>query len=156
MAEIVVHNAEELQREVARVWIDIKAINMRPFLDGLLDNLETLHDNYFQSETGPGPSRWPELAPSTIARKGHAEILVDTGRLQASLVGKTADSVREAFQENEHAWVHFGTDVEYSQYHDENAQRLPKRPHVGLSEPDIDGIAKQVLDYQVEELQKLM
>jgi len=150
-----IHNVEELKKAIGWVVVDLRNIDMMPFLEDTIGKLETLHDNYFQSATGPGNRVWPELAPSTIARKGHAEILVDTGRLKSSLTSRTADSIRDAFQEEGHAWIHFGTEVEYSHYHDEDALRLPQRPHVGLSEPDLDGIAGQVLDYQVEEMVKL-
>lgn len=80
-----------------------------------------LESEWFDSN---GHGEWPELAPSTVARKGHATILVDTGDLRASLVDPgRAMQIHGTSAE-------YGTDVEYAHWHQDGgyvAGRPPQR-----------------------------
>lgn len=123
---------------------DYEAINLLGLLEDWVDPLRELHQGYFDSETSPDGDAWPELAASTIARKGHDTILVDKGALAASLTEGTGDSILVIYDEGRNKGIVFGTDVEHSQYQN------PEREHVGLSEAVLDVMAEQVADETLE------
>lgn len=71
-----------------------------------------------------GHGEWPPLAPSTVARKGHSTILVDTGALRASLVDP-GSAMRIMGVDAE-----YGTNIGYAFYHQDGgyvAGRPPQR-----------------------------
>lgn len=120
-------------------------------LHDFLRLLEDRHRHYFASRTSPSGDSWPPLAPSTVRRKGHDTILVDTGRLKGSLKGESGDSIREVYREganNQHGLV-FGTAVPYSIFHD-GGGRLPKRQHVGMDDDTLHVLVDAVADISLE------
>ena len=87
--------------------------------------LQTTILQYYQSQRGPGG--WPPLAASTVARKGHSTILLESGRLLASLT--TGDSRRrspDTINEVSRMFMRWGTRVPYAGYH-EIGEGVPKR-----------------------------
>ena len=114
--------------------------------------LEEMHHQYFTSATDPSGAAWEPLAASTVARKGHAKILIDTQNLFQSLTDSGAgDAVREFDQDfllfgtrREWAWVHmFGIDRP-------DRPRLPARVHTGISEEGVQQVVEVVADASVE------
>ena len=85
---------------------------------------------------GPG---WPPLAASTLAkRRGSvAQILVDTGRLAASIHGDAGPDFAEA-----------ATDVRYAVYHVSSAPRskIPLRDFFDLPEDVFEDISRFLLE----------
>jgi phage gpG-like protein len=111
-----------------------------------LPKLEKSHQEFFDNEAGP-EGAWAPNAPSTVKRKGHGIVLLESGRLTASLVGRTADSVREVFNaEGQHSLI-FGTDVPYSVFNQEGTSRAPARPHVGMTEETMQAVDNDVADW---------
>lgn len=123
---------------------DFDAINLTGLLHDWVDPLRDLHAAYFASETTPDGTAWPELSQATIDRKGHDTILVDTGRLRESLTGGSSDSILDIYDEGTNKGLVFGTEVEYSQYHN------PARAHVGINEKTLDQLAEEVVDEALE------
>ena len=127
-----------------------------PVLRQTLRDLETLHANYFGAETGPGGQQWPDLSAATIARKGHDQILVDSGKLKAALTQPGAPgAIREVYDEGGNAGLAFGLDAQeifYSLFHEVPNSRLPHRPHIGMSEAELNVVAMRLLDHQVGEM----
>jgi phage gpG-like protein len=117
-------------------------------LKPMLEMLEQTHAAGFESESTPGGEKWPPLAASTVAKKGHDVILLETGRLKASLANKTGDSVREV----SHRGLLFGTQVEYAGIHQNGTSRIPQREHVGMNEETAQRIVDVVADATVEAL----
>ena len=78
--------------------------------------LEAVHQEYFSGARGPDRTAWPPLAPSTIRKKGHSTILVDTRALIASLTGTAPQAIRKV----EQGMLEFGTGVPYSIYHQQD------------------------------------
>lgn len=114
--------------------------------------LEEMHEQYFTSATSPDGEAWAPLAPSTVAAKGNAKILVDTQALFQSLTDSGAgDAIRETDPEfllfgtrREWAWVHmFGIDKP-------GRPKLPARVHTGISDAGVDRILDVVADASVE------
>lgn len=80
-------------------------------------------------------------------------------RLATSLTAKTTqsfgDAIREAVQEQPGvAYLTFGTAVEYSIYNELGTNRIPARPHVGISEQYLHKMVERACDYSIEQLAK--
>jgi len=103
----------------------------------------------FAGERSPGGESWPELSPVTIARKGHDRILYETGRLEASLVSVGGPGNIHEIGERGSL---FGTDAEYSLYHQLGGGRLPRREHVGTDSATVDDLADAIAEHVVESL----
>lgn len=114
-------------------------------LEPFITTLEQTHAAGFESESTPGGEKWPPLAPSTVRRKGHDVILLETGRLKSSLVAGGADAVREV----SHRGLLFGTQVEYASIHQNGTSRIPQREHVGMNEETCQSIVDAVADAAV-------
>lgn len=126
----------------------IKAADYTPALEPHLQGLEELHSGFFQGSVDPNGSPWRPLAPSTVARKGHDTILVETTQLVQSLVSETSESVRAVSERG----LIFGTSDEKAMFHQEGTARMPARPMVGLQEEYLDKIVDDVAGRTVEEM----
>ncbi len=107
-----------------------------------VEYLEEMHSQYFASSSGPDGQPWAPLAAATVAKKGHAKILIETRRLQDSLTGEHSDAVRDMDQE----FLLFGTRREWAWIHQQGTQKIPRRMHTGVSANGVDGIVETVAD----------
>lgn len=117
-----------------------------------IEVLEDLHKEYFASATSPDGDRWEPLAASTVQRKGHAKILIDTQALFQSL---TDSGGQDAIRETDPEFVLFGTRREWAWVHmfgieTPGRPRLPARVHTGISQQGIDRVMDVVADACVE------
>lgn len=139
-------------RELGGILVDIEerlnGADYEQTLFPFLSTLEQTHADQFRSQQDSTGSRWAPLAASTIRRKGHDRILFEKGRLEASLAGHSADSVRAV----SHRGLLFGTQVEYALFHQDGTSRMPARPPVGMQEPTLDEMTNAVADAAVESL----
>lgn len=91
-----------------------------------------------------GRGSWAPLAESTLRkRRGTtAQILVDTGRLRASIFASAGDN-----------WAEAATDVEYAVYHVSNEPRtkIPLRNFFDVDEKVFDGAIEAILDGALEQ-----
>jgi len=115
-----------------------KQISMRA-MNGLaemiLRTLEEMHLYYFENEISPQRRKWEELANSTIERKGHDTILVETGALKDSLTVKgSKGSIRTIRISNKQITIGFGSNIEYLVYHLEGTKKMPARICLGVSD----------------------
>jgi phage gpG-like protein len=117
-------------------------------LEPFLRVFEGTHAAGFAAEASPSGSKWRPLSPRTIKRKGHGIILYETGRLKASLIGATGDSVRAV----SHRGLLFGTEVPYSIFHQDGTSRLPQREHVGINDETCQSVVDAIADAVVETL----
>ncbi len=76
-----------------------------------------------------GGQRWQPLAESTVRRKGHPTILIDSGVLRTSITFKTIRALPDGFI------VDLGTNVPYARYHQEG-RGVPQRKVVEVTEQD--------------------
>lgn len=78
--------------------------------------------SYFRAQRGPdGP--WKALEDVTVAKKGHTRILFETGRLEASLAGRTPDSIVDITLLS----IRYGTRLNYAWCHEARKSNLPRR-----------------------------
>src|SRR5262245_44678687 len=125
----------ELARLVARY--ETRAGDLTDPLRVVAEMLTAAVSDKFDQQ-GPG---WPPLAPSTLAkRRGSvAQILVDTGRLAASIHGDAGPDFAEA-----------STSVSYAVYHvsSEPRSKIPLRDFFDLS----DDVYEDIGSFLLEEL----
>jgi len=133
---------------------DLKNIDFQPFGRLELFELADAHAKYFADATAPDGSPWPRLEPSTIARKGHDTILVDTTRLIKSLTAKGGggDAIRDLAVVGDATHIIFGTAVEYSLTLEQPNMHGKTWLHVGVNDQFLDGFIDRVLRYTVNEL----
>ena len=154
MITTLIKDQQDMEMFFSQIHQDFRDVRYVGILQGIVADLETLHAQYFVSNTDPVGKPWPPLAASTVRAKGHDTILVDTGKLRASLIGKTGDSIREVFVEGETHGLMFGTDLEYAHYHLTGTNRMPARPEVGISNEVMDAMTGRMLDFAIEELKE--
>lgn len=79
-------------------------------------------------------------------------------RLATSLTAKSrqsfGDAIREAIATTNGGALKFGTAVAYSIYNDQGTDRIPARPHIGMSEKHLDQMTARAADYTLAELSK--
>jgi hypothetical protein len=151
----ILENQQDLNRLFDSVVEGFRALSFQQMFLEEQRMMAELHMGYFLSATGPGGAKWPPLATSTIEKKGHATILVDTGRLVGSLNNAQggADGIRETVDDfgGAGAGFSFGTDVPYSVFHDRPIGQK-HRQHVGIDENYFSGIFDRSMDYALEGL----
>lgn len=149
--EMTIDNPSEFLENLAESVARVTEGDYTPVFRKVMVDLEEYHDFYFQEEISFEGQKWQELAPLTIEAKGHDTILVDTGRLKASLIGDTGDSIREIVGEANTPGFRFGTSVEYAIYHQVGTKQyggnLPARPMVGVPEAAVEKIFEDVQDH---------
>ena len=124
--------------------------NYTKTLMSFVDVLETRHASMFAESKNPVGESWPPLAQSTIDRKGHDTILVESDRLRSSLVGSESDSIRDIFQEENTAGLVFGTRIPYASFHQHGTARIPQREHVGMNDETLQQLVDNVADFTVD------
>jgi phage gpG-like protein len=124
-----------------------RASNERTMFRGLIERFKNSERKIFQSEGQALGARWRPLSPEYAAAKDRSypgqPILVRTGRLRASLV----DTPSVRFRGNT---MEIGTNVPYSQYHQNGEGRNPRRKHVGLTIGDASAWRRDVARYIVD------
>lgn len=162
MTVATIRNQADLNQLYRGVVDQFKAIRFNDFLERELRRLEIFHNLQFGSDAGADGAKWPALAPATVKRKGHAKILVETGRLRASLTQTAADgAIRYTWDEVGRSGLAFGTDVtndrgqQYSPYHseiDSPGKKLPTREHVGINPAYFDAFCERAMDHVHKEM----
>lgn len=153
MASVIKEEIEDI-RFIGGVYADIdrgfRACDYTASMQAFFPVLETKHKERFEAQTDPGGVAWKPLSPRTVREKGHDTILVRTGRLKASLVGRSSDSVREVSERGRGAL--FGSRVPYSIFHMTGGRHLPRREHVGMIDDTALILVNSVADESVESL----
>jgi len=138
------------------VATDFRNLNLQPFARLELFELADEHARYFADASDPGGTAWPALEPSTIRRKGHDTILVDTGQLRASLTQKLAagggDAIRDIAELQDETDIIFGTMVEYSGMLERPSALGKVWLHVGINDQFLDGFCDRLVRYAINEL----
>ncbi len=127
----------------------LKGADYSETLEDFQEEIAQQNIDLFANECSSMFEDWAPLKPSTIARKGHDRILFETGRLKTSLtVVGGPGNVNKVTQRG----LLFGTDVEYSIFHQTGTSRMPARPPVGLSVQLVDELANTIADAAVNKL----
>lgn len=151
MTPVVIEDQAGLDALFQGVVDDFQKIDWRPWLTKTMRAVEQEHAQMWGEQRDPAGDPWKPLARSTVRRKGHSTILVETGRLRASMTQPNA-GVREMFQEGGNIGLIVGTDVPYSIYHLRGTSRMPKRDHVGIPLKTFEGFVGDACDFALKEL----
>lgn len=153
----IIESQADLNRLFQSVVDDFDGIEWTPHLIEEQRSMAVEHGKYFARAAGPSGEQWPPLSPFTIKKKGHDTILVETGRLRASLTHPdgSADSIRERVSEftGSGAGYSFGTGVPYSAPHD-RGQGQKKREHIGIDTQYFDQHVDRTVDFAFEGLKQ--
>lgn len=131
----------------------IEDTDYQSLLQAEAKELEKLHKGYFDSETAWDGQKWKPLAKSTIERKGHNRILVDTTRLRQSLT-QASQGIRDIGDTGTTAFLVFGTDVPYAATHQYGSGKVPARPPVGIADDKIDAMVDRIADGIIKQFEK--
>lgn len=152
--ETLIANERDFEQLLQGVASDFDGTDWQPWMDKSFGVIEQQHARMFGAQQHADGRPWAPLAPSTVKRKGHSTILLETGRLRASLTQpRHGDGVREQWDEwPRAAGLIFGTEVPYSQFHETGTKRMPARPHVGMNAEALDVLTNLAADHALAEL----
>ena len=127
--------------------------DLRPAWDAILPLYRDAEQAQF-SGTGIGPAgTWKPLSARYQARKSRLwpgqPIMVASGRLRASLTGKTGDTIEEIAKMD----FRFGTKVPYAIFHQSRSgrSRLPRRPVIDIPDNVKREMVRKVQGHLVKE-----
>ena len=144
---IVIDSLEQMESVFHDIGAALEKADYSDVLKQSQHDLAEQHAEMFAGQYDSNRNAWAPLAASTIKRKGHDRILVETGALRDSLVTIGGPgNVHEAMQRG----MVFGTDVEYALFHQTGTSRMPARPPVGMAEETLDKLANRIADRTVE------
>lgn len=126
-----------------------RSMTYEPVLQESLQDIAEYEAGMFAGEYDSSLTSWAPLAASTIKRKKHDRILIDTGALRESLVHVGGSGNIAAAAER---GLVFGTDVEYAHFLQDGTSRMPARPPVGISDETLDKICDRIADDTVRQL----
>ena len=138
------------------VKVVIKAVKDAPKadytddLDQAVTILQGFERRLYLEQRDAGGRAWAPLAMSTILRKEHGAILVDSGRMYESLT--TPNGTADTIWETGDTWLRFGTSVPYAHWHQTGTRRMPARPHVGCDQLAADMIARILGEAVVDQI----
>lgn len=126
-----------------------QAISYKPAMEQTEQDLAAEHAERWPRAVSPDGTPWPALAESTVKRKGHSRILVDTTLLSESVINpEHPQHVREVLDTG----LTFGTAVPYGIFHQQGGPKLPRREFLGMNEESVDQVANRVADHAVANL----
>lgn len=123
-AHIVVFGETQFARELR--FMGRRATAARPLYDTLGFKLVKIQREQFASQGARSSGGWKPLADSTIRRKGHDTILVDSSALRDSFMYGDANNIFEVTDD----FLKYGSDIAYGPPHQFGGTRdgVPDRP----------------------------
>jgi phage gpG-like protein len=142
--QIKVFGDVQFSRKLMRAGFRAEAA--QPLMESLAFFLSRISKEQFESQGARSGQPWQPLAPSTVARKGHDTILVDSGALRDSFQYGGEDNIWEVTNE----FLRWGSDVEYGIFHQQGTTHLPVRKVFWMTEADKLAVAKSIQRWIVE------
>lgn len=112
-----------------------------PALRLVASAIRSIEQELFASE---GKGNWPPLAASTVAKKGHNRILVETEALKDSLTEQGDGAHFEIFQRNE---LIYGSSDPKAALHKAGTSKMPKRDPLIVDASDVKAFSKAIQAY---------
>lgn len=138
----------QLDRELLR--FSGRAINAKPALEAIVENIQRQIDEQFESQGARGSGGWQPIKPATVARKValglDPRILHETLRLRESL---TAESHPDQVKLVRPLDFTLRSTVEYGQFHQLGTRTLPVRRPVEFTAADRASYAKILHEYLI-------
>jgi hypothetical protein len=141
-ASISVFGDKQFERELR--FVGRRATHAKPLYEELGWFLSyRVMGEQFRTEGARSGQPWAPLAPSTIKRKGHPTILVNTGRLRESFKLWDVNNIYHATDD----YLRYGSDVEEGAFHQPDKQQ---RRVFSLTEHDRDHIVKEMQHWVIK------
>lgn len=137
--------------EAELIGIGDRAADLRPLWPAVLEMMEEIEKEQFDTQGSRSGSPWPELSRETLLRKFRSGqnmmIMRATDALYDSLTGKTSHSVRTFGSD----WAVFGSTLPQMAYHQDRnpSANYPERLPVDLTQQDSLEFAEIMLGYIV-------
>lgn len=103
MAEIIIE-LEELQGKLERLSKALE--NKTPLLRRIVNTLQNVTEESFQSQASPFGEKWKDNAPSTKRKKRGNKILIQSGLLSQSFTQKVTGSSAQVGTNKQYAAIH--------------------------------------------------
>jgi hypothetical protein len=139
---------DDVAGQFARV--DYEPLVRGPFVEIIGDRVES---NFANERTASGVA-WPKLRPSTIARKGHDTILVETTEMIRDSLGIGGGHIRSISPRG----LTYGVDTPHAVFQQQNeggGGRLPARRFMNVNVEDVDRMAAATADHVLEQLREV-
>lgn len=124
--------------------------NYRPAWPDITAVYRQMMQEQFDRQGARGGGKWAPLSPAYKRWKETVApgqpILVLGGRLKASMVGQTADTI----QDYRPLDVTLGTIVPYAKYHQTGTRKMPARPPIVLRPRDIKAMTEVMVNQSAE------
>lgn len=131
----VTHELPELVNHLQQLEQKLDG-DLTPLMIKIGGILEGSSKQRFDDKKSPDGVSWKNLKPSTIARKGNHNILIDSNNLHKGILNQvTAHSVV------------VGTPEFYGKYHQFGTKSMPARQFLGISEQDKEDILDEIQAY---------
>ena len=127
----------------------VQDCDYQPMLEEFQQVIAQGEEDAFRAQSTPGGEPWAPLAEVTIIRKGHDKILIETAALAASLVDVGGPG--NINMTMSHGLI-FGTDVDYTIFHETGTSKMPARPVVGMSDQTLDELCERVAQTTIDSL----
>lgn len=137
MLSIIITGQDELEiggQDIERLHQRLSG-DLTPLMQDIGTLLQRSTRERFLSKQDPDGNHWQNLLPSTQAKKGDNNILVQLGLL--GKIGYNAYADR----------VEVGSTQDYGVYHQFGTSAMVARPFLGLSDEDEQGIYATINDY---------
>lgn len=162
MKTATVTDQEQFDAVVESIVSDFNEIEMGRYLEGEQRRAEELHAGYFARQAGPSGEAWAQNKPSTVKRKGHAQILRGIPSQGFELYQSlTTMMATYAIRYEIDTWPRlaemvYGTSRPFAAGHNDGdwAPRIPQREHVGFTGQHVDGLVERFADHLVAELMR--
>lgn len=130
-----------------------RAPDFAPALKAAIPIVRADERQHFDAKESPDGVPWATNAPLTVARKGHGDILVESGALEAASVGDAPGHV-EQIEGNQLTYGVDGTTdaggVPWAAVQQAGNDKIPARPFMGMSEAAIDKAAEVAADEEMK------
>lgn len=165
MRSHVAEDLDEASEYILRIIDDLSHIDFSEVMQSELEDLEAVHQSYFDAQAGPRGEGWePWFWRPTWAPSDHPTLEI-TGHLRQSL---TIGGI-ENFSFFDRNSLEFGTTVDYAGIHNFGGEvtftedmvgrdgsgfkrrgssvQIPQREHVGMSEEYVSGVVERIAYY---------
>lgn len=151
--QLTLDSFDDLTPLVQSIFDDLQEHPYTEPMSQFATTLEESHAGFFQRSTDPTGQPWPPLSPVTIAKKGHATILVETTHMRESLkIGQPDNVIDFGSTGGGQVFLTFGTSDRKAGYHQFGTSRIPARPFVGVTEKQPTELAEMIADDAVRSM----
>ncbi len=133
---------------------DFKRIDYTKALNAVYEVQRKKVSRNFLTQSDAAGKPWDPLRPSTVAKKGHSRILVDSARMVLSVTRPAHGDQIKDISGRAPAFLVYGTSVEWAGFHQDGTSKIPQREFLAIDDETVDKMADVVADAIVEELKR--